>query len=88
MIIYLFGSLFITWVWFKKKLNDGVVFFFVIFFFKKWIKSKYIFGDLNEKTTRVSQEFLFLLVYSDRFVEKSRLCNHAVQTLDVGIIFS
>lgn len=27
MIIYLFGSLFITWVWFKKKLNDGVVFF-------------------------------------------------------------
>lgn len=36
-----------------------VYFFFVIFFFKKWIKSKYIFGDLNEKTTRVSQEFLF-----------------------------
>lgn len=66
-----------------KKLNDGVV-FFVIFFFLKWIKSKYIFGDLNEKTTRVSQEFLFLLVYSDRFVEKSRLRN----TLDVGIIFS
>lgn len=25
---------------------------------------------------------------SDRFVEKSRLRNHAVQTLDVGIIFS
>lgn len=62
-----------------------VYFFLVIFFFKKWIKSKYIFGDLNEKTTRVSQEFLFLLVYSDRFVEKSRLRNHAVQTLGVSI---